>query len=69
MHSQPMNDENKPDIAFRHLWRWTTKPPQVYVLYLITLFLVWGISFLAGTMNPKRTAGGQSPPPVSAPQR
>ncbi|HWZ40486.1 MAG TPA: hypothetical protein VNY08_19510 [Bradyrhizobium sp.] len=63
-----MNDETKPDTGIRGLWRWATKRPQVYVVYLITLILVWGISFLAGTLNPKRT-GGQSPPPVSAPQR
>jgi hypothetical protein len=63
-----MNDETKPDTGIRGLWRWATKRPQVYVVYLITLILVWGISFLAGTLNPKRT-GGQSPPPVSAPPR
>jgi hypothetical protein len=61
-------DENQ-DIGIRGLWRWATKPPQVYVVYLITLILVWGLSFLAGTLNPKRTRSPMSPPPVSAPQR
>jgi hypothetical protein len=64
-----MNDENKPDTGIRGLWRWASKPPQVYVVYLILLILVWGISFLAGTLAPKRTGGPMSPPPVSAPQR
>jgi len=64
-----MNDDSKPDSSIGGLWQWAKKPPQVYVLYLITLILVWGISFLAGTLNPKRTGGSQSPPPVSTPQR
>ena len=64
-----MSDENNPDGGIRGLWHWAKKPPQVYVVYLITLILVWAISFLAGTLNPKRTGVGQSPPPVSAPQR
>ena len=62
-----MSEENT-GTGIRGLWRWAKKPPQVYVLYLITLILVWGISFFAGTLSPKRT-GGQSPPPASAPQR
>ena len=62
------NSDENPDTGIRGLWRWATKPPQVYVVYLITLMLVWGVSFLAGTLNPKRTAN-QSPPPISAPPR
>jgi hypothetical protein len=38
------------------------------VVYVLALILVWGISFLAGTLNPKRT-GNANPPPVSTPQR
>ena len=63
-----MSDENQ-DTGIRDLWRWATKPPRVYVLYLIALILVWGLSFLAGTLNPRRTANPISPPPASAPQR
>jgi hypothetical protein len=63
-----MSDENQ-DTSIRGLWRWATKPPRVYVLYLIALILVWGLSFLAGTLNPKRTGSPMSPPPVSAPQK
>jgi hypothetical protein len=63
-----MNDNTGPDRSLRGLWQWAKTPPQVYVVYVLALILVWCISFLAGTMNPKRT-GGQSPPPVSTPQR
>ena len=48
--------------------QWATKPPQIYVVYLIGLILVWGVSFYAGTLNPKRIPGS-APPPVSVPQR
>ncbi|MBV8925249.1 MAG: hypothetical protein JOZ74_07740 [Bradyrhizobium sp.] len=67
-----MNDNNgdeDQESGIRGLWRWATKPPQVYVVYLITLILVWALSFLAGTMNPRRTGSPISPPPVSVPQR
>jgi hypothetical protein len=63
-----MTEETKPDTGIRGFWRWATTRPQAYVVYLLALILVWGLSFLAGTLNPKRT-GGQSPPPVSSPQR
>jgi hypothetical protein len=63
-----MSDENQ-DAGIRGLWRWATTPPQVYVVYVLALILVWGVSFLAGTLNPKRTGSPISPPPVSTPQR
>jgi len=63
-----MNDNNIDDRSLRGLWKWATTPPQAYVVYVLALILVWGLSFLAGTLNPKRT-GGTAPPPVSAPQR
>jgi hypothetical protein len=62
------SDEN-PDTGIHGLWRWATTPPQVYVVYVLALILVWGVSFLAGTLNPKKTASPMSPPPASAPQR
>jgi hypothetical protein len=66
--SDDKRDENQ-DRSIRGLWRWATKPPRVYVLYLIALILVWGLSFLAGTLNPRKTGSPLSPPPVSAPQK
>jgi hypothetical protein len=63
-----MNDDSTRDGGLRGLWKWATTKPQVYVVYVLALLLVWGISFLAGTLNPKRT-GSANPPPVSAPQR
>ena len=49
-------------------WRWATTPPQCYLVYLIALVLVWGLSFYAGMLRPK-TPTGLGPPPVSAPQQ
>jgi hypothetical protein len=63
-----MTDE-KPDRGVSGLWRWATTPPQAYVVYVLALILVWGVSYLAGTLNPKRTAAPANPPPASAPQR
>jgi hypothetical protein len=63
-----MEKEPGPQPKFKELVRWASTPPQVYVVYLIGLILVWAGSFYAGTLNPKRTPTS-SPPPVSAPQR
>ena len=63
-----MEKEPDPQSSFKALVQWATTPPQAYVVYLIGLILVWGISFLAGTLNPKRTPSA-APPPISAPQR
>jgi hypothetical protein len=63
-----MNDDSTRDRSLKGFWKWATTRPQAYVVYLLALILVWGVSFLAGTLNPKRT-GGQTPPAVTAPQR
>lgn len=47
--------------------RWAITPPQSYVLYLVCLFMVAGLSFYVGTMKPKH-AVGMGPPPVSIPR-
>jgi hypothetical protein len=59
-----MADDSNP----KSFWRWATTPPQSYLMYVIALILVWGLSFYAGTLRPK-TPTGLGPPPVSAPQR
>jgi hypothetical protein len=55
------------ETGLQKLFRWAKTPPQVYVVYLVGLILVWLVSFYAGTLNPKH---GQSPapPPVTAPR-
>ena len=53
--------------GFKGLLRWAVTPPQSYVLYLIGLFLIFGLSYFVGTMKPKH-AVGIGPPPVSAPR-
>jgi len=48
-------------------FQWATTPPQSYAVYLICLVLVWGLSFYAGTLKPKKPVG-LGPPPISAPR-
>ena len=67
-HKQVMSDDSNQDRGLRALWTWATTPPQAYVVYVLALLLVWGISFLAGTLNPKRTAN-QTPPAATTPQK
>ncbi|MGA7810074.1 hypothetical protein [Bradyrhizobium sp.] len=62
------NDPTSRPKNFNEFVRWATTPPQVYVVYLIGLILVWVVSFYAGTLNPRRTLS-PTPPPVAAPQR
>lgn len=59
-----MDDKTAPDSRLKEFWRWATTPPQAYVVYVLALILVWGISFLAGTLNPKRVPS-TSPLPAS----
>jgi hypothetical protein len=61
-----MTDDADQQSQILRLWRWIKSPPQVYVVYLVGLLLVWMVSFYAGTLNPKRGTGF-GPPPVSAP--
>ena len=61
-----MERDNRP-LTFKELVRWAITPPQAYVVYLIALFLVAGLSFYAGTLKPKKPVG-LGPPPVSAPR-
>jgi hypothetical protein len=69
--AQKQKMDNEPGARpknVKELVRWASAPPQVYVVYLIGLILVWVVSFYAGTLNPKRTLSPAAPP-VSAPQR
>ena len=61
--------ENETDTStFSGLVKWAMTPPQAYVVYVIGLLLVYGVSYLAGTMNPKKAPPAQ-PPAVTVPQR
>jgi hypothetical protein len=61
--------ENETDPAsIKGLWQWATTRPQAYFVYFIALVLVLGLSFLAGTMKPKKPPVGTAPPAVSAPR-
>jgi hypothetical protein len=63
-----MTKDTGPQGNLTSFWRWATTPPQSYAVYLIALVLVWGLSFYAGMLKPKK-AEGLGPPPVSVPQQ
>jgi hypothetical protein len=58
-----MDNETNPN---RNWWKWVTTPPQSYMVYLAALVLVFTLSFYAGTLKPKGSAGF-GPPPVNVP--
>ncbi len=47
-------------------WKWAITPPQSYAVYLAALFLVFVLSFYAGTLKPKGSTG-LGPPPAPVP--
>ncbi|SDS07272.1 hypothetical protein SAMN05444158_0913 [Bradyrhizobium canariense] len=62
-----MENETGPTTSLKGLVQWAITPPQAYVVYVIGLLLVFSVSYLAGTMNPKKSPGAE-PPAVSAPR-
>jgi hypothetical protein len=54
--------------TFKGLVRWAMTPPQAYAVYVLALLLVYGVSYYAGTLNPKK-APPSPPPAVTTPQR
>ncbi|MFL6790728.1 MAG: hypothetical protein ACJ8EE_06120 [Bradyrhizobium sp.] len=61
-----MENETGPAAAVRNFVRWAITPPQSYAVYLVCLLLIFGLSFYAGTLKPKK-APPISAPPASAP--
>ena len=59
------NRSNQP-MSFGALLRWATTPPQAYVVYLLCVVLVGGLSFYIGTLKPNRHPA-LAPPPANAP--
>jgi hypothetical protein len=62
-----MEKETRQPGGIRGFARWAMKPPQSYAIYLVCLFLVWGLSYYVGTLKPKKPIG-LGPPPISAPR-
>jgi hypothetical protein len=60
-----MENDTGPAAPPRSFARWAMTPPQSYAVYFLALVLVAGLSFYAGSLNPKKATGG---PPVSAPR-
>jgi hypothetical protein len=52
---KPTEQETGLAAALNGLWRWSTTPPQSYLVYVVCLFLVTGLSYYAGTLNPKKS--------------
>jgi hypothetical protein len=62
-----MANDTEPTGAVRNIVQWAITPPQSYVVYLVSLFLIAGLSFYVGTLRPKKPMG-LGPPPISAPR-
>jgi hypothetical protein len=62
-----MANDTEPAGAVRNIVQWAITPPQSYVVYLVSLFLVAGLSFYVGTLRPKKPMG-LGPPPISVPR-
>ena len=48
--------------------RWAITPPQSYAVYLVSLFLVAGLSFYVGTLKPKKAGRPRSAADIGAAQ-
>jgi hypothetical protein len=62
-----MENDTQPASAFKRIVQWAITPPQSYVVYLVSLFLIAGLSFYVGTLRPKKPMG-LGPPPITAPR-
>jgi hypothetical protein len=62
-----MENDPEPASAFKRIVQWAITPPQSYVVYLVSLFLIAGLSFYIGTLRPKKPMG-LGPPPITAPR-
>jgi hypothetical protein len=62
-----MDNQTGIAAALRGFARWAITPPQSWAVYLISLFLIAGLSFYVGTLRPKKPLG-MGPPPMSAPR-
>lgn len=60
-----MENESDPN-TIKGLVKWAMTPPQAYVVYVIGLLLIYGVSYYAGTLNPRKAL--PSPPAATAPQ-
>jgi hypothetical protein len=62
-----MDNQTGTAAAIRRFARWAITPPQSWAVYLISLFLVAGLSFYVGTLRPNKPVG-LGPTPISAPR-
>ena len=50
-----MENETGAAAKIRNFVKWAITPPQSYGMYVVCLFLITGLSYYAGTLNPKKT--------------
>jgi hypothetical protein len=62
-----MDNQTGMAATIRDFARWAITPPQSWAVYLISLFLVAGLSFYVGTLRPNKPIG-MGPPPISGPR-
>jgi len=60
--------DNDPPNPIRRFLQWATTPPQSYGVYLGGLFLVFVLTFYAGTLKPKHVPAAPSVTAPSAPR-
>jgi hypothetical protein len=63
-----MENENDRPVGFQGLVQWATTRPQAYVTYFVALVLIGGLSFYAGTLNPKKVPAAPPAATVSVPR-
>ncbi len=49
-----MENQSDSSSGLTKLFRWATTPPQAYVVYVVVLLAVYGVTFLAGTLAPRK---------------
>jgi hypothetical protein len=63
-----MSSKSDQPLSFAGLLRWAITPPQAYVVYLLSVVLVGGLSFYVGTMKPNKHPSNLVPPAAMTPQ-
>ena len=61
-----MEDKTGSASGLQGLVEWATTRPQAYAVYFVAVVLIGGLSFYAGTLNPKKFPA--PPPSASAPR-
>jgi hypothetical protein len=66
--NRAMEDKPGSPAGLQGLVDWATTRPQAYAVYFVAVVLIGGLSFFAGTLNPKKFPASAPPPSASAPR-